>query len=70
MPENPFTREVAITLLELVPQHGQLPLCHGQLRDGVTRCPFRAKYMLNNRPVCGRHGGPTTVFFPERMIKE
>lgn len=63
MAENPYTRSTSVTLLELVPERTQLPQCHAWRVNG-KRCPHKAKYELNGRPVCGQHITPSTVFVP------
>ena len=67
MPDNPFTREMTVNVTELVPWQGNLPECHAWLRDGA-RCGFKAKYMLDGRPICGVHLRPGAIFFPEHLI--
>jgi hypothetical protein len=68
MPDNPYTRELTVTLLELVPFRDNLPDCHALLADGRTRCGYKAKHIMNDRPLCGIHCRPGVMFFPERMI--
>lgn len=70
MPDNPYTKSVDIEVTELVPQHGNLPICHGLMRDGFTRCDFHARYHMNGRPLCAVHLRPGAMFFPERMIRD
>lgn len=69
MPENPYTRSVDFNVTELVPVAGNLPYCHGAMKDG-SRCPHRARWNLNGKAVCGQHMGPRTLFFPENLIKD
>lgn len=68
MADNPYTRSVTITVDELVPQHDNLPQCHGMHLDG-TRCEFAARYQMEGRPICGVHLRPGAMFIPERLMK-
>lgn len=63
-------RTVTMEITSLVPQKGDLPICHGLLGDGRSRCDFHAKYSMNGRPLCGVHLRPGAMFFPERMIRD
>lgn len=64
MADNPYTRSVTVTVVELVPEKGELPYCSAWQRNG-DNCPYRAKFMQNNNPLCGVHiGKPGTIFIP------
>ncbi len=63
-------RSVTMEIVSLVPDKGMLPICHGLLGDGKSRCDFHAKYAMNGRPMCGVHLRPGAMFFPERLIRE
>lgn len=64
MAENPYTREATVTLIELVPEHGELPLCTAWQKNGEN-CWRRARFLQQGQPICGLHmGRPGTVFAP------
>jgi hypothetical protein len=65
--ENKYTRQSTITLVELVPTRENLPQCVGWKSDGL-QCPFKARYELNDEPVCGVHvGSPNLMFMPVKL---
>jgi hypothetical protein len=64
-----YTRTILVNLQELVPARDQLPLCHAW-KQNLKRCPNKAKYELNGRPVCGQHITPNTIFVPEKWVAE
>lgn len=66
MSDNPYTRTVTTVVTELVPERGQLPLCMAMLvMQGGAACGNRAKYLQNEKPVCGTHLGRPSLLFIE-----
>jgi hypothetical protein len=66
MSDNAYTREVTITITELVPAREQLPYCAAWLASGA-QCSNRARYTQQGRPCCGQHvGRPGLLWVPER----
>lgn len=64
-----YTRTMTVSLHELVPAREVLPQCHAWKVRG-KRCPNKAKYEVNNKPVCGQHITPNVVFVPEKWLVE
>ena len=70
MSENKYTREVTVTILELVPDRDQLPTCSAWLSVGVEQCYYKARYEQNGMPVCGVHmGKPGLLWHPDARKK-
>lgn len=67
MPDNPYTREATITILEVVPERDQLPFCNAWLGgESLEQCGNRARYVQNGQPVCGIHvGRPSLLWHPD-----
>lgn len=70
MPDNPYTRQATVEIIELVPVAGMLPRCKGWKKD-LGQCNFNARYLQNGEPACGVHlGKPNTVFMPESLASK
>jgi hypothetical protein len=67
--ENPYTRSINISVVELVPQKAALPQCTAWKKD-LLQCENSAKYEVNGNPCCGVHlGKPDMIFMPVRLRK-
>lgn len=64
MADNPYTREMQISVVELVPDRAQLPTCQGWKADG-SQCGYVARYLFNDKPACGLHSKATSLWYPE-----
>lgn len=67
MPDNPYVREVTVTILEIVPDREELPTCEAWLGglngNSLEQCSYKARYIQNGRPVCGQHVGRGTLLW-------
>jgi hypothetical protein len=69
MPDNPYTREISVSITEIVPDRRELPQCQGWVGD-YTQCGNRARYLQDDplgraRPLCGVHvARPGLLFYP------
>jgi hypothetical protein len=70
MANNPYTRSTTITIVEVVPDRDQLPTCSAVLmNDEVALCSYKARYVQNEKPVCGVHVGRPGVMFWDRRAR-
>lgn len=70
MADNPYTRSTTISVVELIPEKGNLPQCVAWKLDNM-QCENSARYEVNGNPCCGIHlGKPNLLFMPTSIRKE